>query len=165
MVDKNLMTYCGVYGGTCAYYRRHAALRKTASQLTELVDALGFKYWMPERVKDFNYEEFHKGLAFFSDTESWIFCKKCCKDGCGRPDCPMRNCCRERGLDICFDCEEFPCKKVKWDKRALKRAEEYKKLGKDEWWRTQAEKASRGFEHHTDKYYQIRAGKNPPESL
>ena len=165
MVDKDLMTYCGVYGGTCAYYIGRTVLRETASQLSELADALGFQYWMPERVKDFDYREFHKGLAFLSDPESWFVCIKCCRDGYGRPDCPMRNCCRERGLDICFDCEEFPCKKIKWDARALERAEEYKKLGKDEWWRAQEEKANQGFEHHTGKYYRMRAGKNPPDSL
>jgi hypothetical protein len=37
----------------------------------------------------------------------------------------------------------------------LKRANEYKKLGKDEWLRRQVEKANQGFEPHTKKYYQI----------
>jgi hypothetical protein len=164
MVDKDLITYCGVYGGTCAYHTGHSALRETASILSELTDALGFQHWMPEIVKDFDYKEFRKGLAFFSDQKSWLVCTKCCKDGYGRPNCPMRNCCRERGLDICFDCEEFPCKKIKWDARALKRAEEYKKLGKDEWWRTQVEKANQRFEHHTEKYYQIRTSEKPLDS-
>jgi hypothetical protein len=161
MVDKDLITYCGVYGGTCAYRTGHSALRETALILSELVDALGFQYWMPERVKDFDYREFRKGLAFLSDPASWLVCTKCCRDGSGRPQCPMRDCCQERKLDICFDCEEFPCKKVEWDTRIMKRAEEYKRLGKDEWWRIQVERASRGFEHHTEKYYQIRASESP----
>jgi hypothetical protein len=161
--NEDLTTYCGVYGGTCAYHIGHNALRETASLLSEIVDALGFPNWMPEIVKDFDFKEFYKGLAFFSDPESWLVCTKCCKDGKGRPDCPMRNCCRERGLDICFDCDEFPCDKVAGDSRMIQRGEEYKKLGKDEWWRTQVEKAKLGFEHHTEKYYQIQVDKKPEE--
>lgn len=163
MYNKDLMTYCGVYGGTCACYIGHTALRETASLLSELADALGFPYWMPERVKDFDYKEFHKGLAFLSDPESWLVCTKCCRDGYGRPDCPMRNCCQERGLDICFDCDEFPCHEIAGDSRIIQRGEEYKKLGKDEWWQKQVEKANRGFEHHTEKYYQVRAEKKSGE--
>ena len=38
----------------------------------------------------------------------------------------------------------------------MERAKEYKRLGRDEWLRREDEKASRGFEGHTGKYYQIR---------
>ena len=43
----------------------------------------------------------------------------------------------------------------------IERAEEYKKLGKDEWLRQQVEKAEQGFELHTEKYYQILARAHP----
>ena len=161
--NKDLTTYCGVYGGTCAYYCGHSALKETASLLYEITDVLGFRRWMPEIVKDFDYNEFHKGLAFFSDPESWLVCIKCCKEGSGRHDCPMRDCCREHGLDICFDCDEFPCEKVTTSPGIIQRGKEYRKMGKDEWWQAQEEKANRGFEHHTEKYYRIRADKKPEE--
>ena len=70
---------------------------------------------------------------------------------------------RERGLEVCFDCDEFPCDEVAGNLGMIQRGEEYKKLGKDRWWEKQAEEANRGFEHHTKKYYQVRAGKKPEE--
>jgi hypothetical protein len=45
----------------------------------------------------------------------------------------------------------------------IKRADEYKKLGRDKWLRHEAKKAKQGFELYADKYYQVRTGKNPTE--
>jgi hypothetical protein len=131
--------------------------------VSEIADSHGFQYWMPGAVKDFDYTEFRKGLAFFSDAESWLVCRGSCKSGDGRPDCPMRNCCREKKIDICFDCTEFPCEKTGRNEGMLIRAREYKKLGKDKWQQTQDKKAKQGLELHTGKSYRIRAEKNPPE--
>ena len=165
MNSKDLMTYCGGYCGVCARFLGFTAFREAALLLGELADAHGFQHWMPKAVKEFDYAEFRKGLAFFGDPESWLICRKCCKGGDGRPDCEIRNCCQERELDICFDCGEFPCGKVKENTRMIKRANEYKKLGKDEWLREQVKKANQGFELHTEKYYQIWARENLPLPL
>jgi hypothetical protein len=133
--------------------------------LSEIADTHGFQYWMPGAVKDFDYTEFRKGLAFFSDAESWLICRGSCKDGDGRPDCPMRNCCREREIDICFDCGDFPCDKVAQNEGMLKRAREYKKLDKDKWLQVQDKRAKQGLELHTGKYYRVQAGEKPSDSL
>ena len=170
MDDKDALNYCGAYCGQCALYTGFTALREAASLIGEISDTHGLQNWipgafMPDAENKFDYDEFRKGLAFFSDPESWYTCRRGCKAGDGWPDCPMRKCCRERGLDICFDCGDFPCKKAEWHPGMIKRAEEYKKLGRDEWLRQQEEKANQGFELYTGKYYQVRAGKSPPESL
>ena len=34
-----------------------------------------------------------------------------CRNGGGDPDCPLRKCASERGLDGCWQCDEFPCGK------------------------------------------------------
>jgi len=161
MKPADLIGYCGVYCETCARWCENPALRQLATALAELVDAHGFHYWMPEVVKEFDYAEFRKALDFFSQENTWLVCQKGCKGGDGRPDCEIRDCCKSRGLDLCFDCEEFPCDKVKGDTKMIKRAEEYKKLGKDDWLRQQIEKARQGFELHTEKYYQIWAREYP----
>lgn len=155
MKPEQLITYCGVYGGTCARWCGYTEFRELATFFAEWVDSQGFPHWMPGSVKEFNYAEFIKGLDFFSKEDTWLVCQKCCKGGDGRPECEIRNCCQERELDICFDCGEFPCDKVKENTRMIERANEYKKLGKDEWLRQQVEKANQGFELHTEKYYQI----------
>jgi len=162
MKPEDLITYCGVYGGTCARWCEYTVFRDLSAIFAEWVDVQGFHRWMPEWVKEFDYTEFRKALDFFSKKDSWLVCWKCCKGGDGRPDCEIRKCCKNHGLDVCFDCGEFPCDKVKEDTRMIERAKEYKKLGKDEWLRQQVEKAEQGFELHTEKYYQIWAKKYLP---
>lgn len=158
---EDLITYCGVYGGTCARWCDYAEFRDLAALLAEWVDAQGFQHWMPHVMEEFNYSEFREGLEFFSKGDSWLVCYRCCKGGDGNPECEIRKCCRERGLEICFDCDEFPCVKVVEDSRMIERARRYRAQGKLEWLQQQVERADRGFELHTGKYYQVNAIENP----
>jgi hypothetical protein len=67
---------------------------------------------MPGAVKEFDYTEFRKGLGFFADPDSWLVCRNACKGGNGGPPFCVRNCCEQHKVDICFECEEFPCEKT-----------------------------------------------------
>lgn len=155
MEPERLITYCGVYGGCCARYIGYTAFREAARLLAEVADSHGFQFWMPGEVKEFDYAEFRKGLDFFGRDDTWLVCRECCRGGgVGPPDC-VRDCCVEHGVDVCFDCEEYPCERVEGDEAMLERGEEYHRLGRDEWLRRAEEKAVRGYEHHTKKYYQI----------
>jgi len=69
------------------------------------------------------------------------------------PECEIRNCCMERKLDLCFECSQFPCDKVKGNERMVKTASEYKKLGREKWLCLQIKKVQNGYELHTRKYY------------
>jgi hypothetical protein len=89
-------------------------------------------------------------------------CRKCCKGGDGNPECKIRKCCQKKGVDLCFECPEFPCGEVKDDKKMIARAREYKKLGRSEWLRRQVKKAKQGFELHTGKFYEIQVEECPP---
>lgn len=155
MEPEDLLTYCGTYGGSCARYSGYTVFRAAAALLAEIVDSHGFQYWMPEEVKEFDYTEFRKGLEFFSKNDTWLVCPECCKGGGGGPPDCVRDCCQKHGVDVCFECVEFPCDKVKDDTGIQERAKEYKKLGREEWLRRAAEKANRGFENHTKKYYKV----------
>lgn len=168
MDSKDLVTYCGGYCGECALFSGFTALREAAFILGELIDTHGLQNWIPEAwtpdaENKFDFAEFRKGLSFFSSPESWYICRECCKNGGGWPECPIRKCCRERELDICFDCGDFPCNKVEWNPRMIKRGDEYKKLGKDEWLCEREKNAKQGFELYTGKFYQVWAGKSPLE--
>ncbi len=163
MEPEDLITYCGGYCGYCSRWCENASFIYLATTLAELVDAHGFHYWMPGEVKEFDYTEFRKALDFFSKKDSWLVCQKGCKRGDGRPDCEIRKCCQKRGMDLCFDCDEFPCDKVKGNKEMIEMAKEYEELGEKEWLRQQVDKAKKGYEHHTKKYYQIWAHKYPPK--
>jgi len=160
MKPENLITYCGLYGGYCNGWHENTIRVDLAASLAELVDASGCHHWMPTEIKDFNYFGFRKGLDFFREDPR-VICRRCCKGGDGYLDCEIRKCCEERGLDVCFECSEFPCSKVEGNTGMIERAKEYKELGKDEWLRRQIAKAKQGYEHHTGKYYRLWVGKDP----
>ena len=40
-------------------------------------------------------------------------CRKTCKGGGGPPFCKMRKCCQKKGIDGCWQCDEFEtCEKL-----------------------------------------------------
>jgi len=163
-MDQELMTYCGGFCGTCARSFAFTAFREAALLLAELTDAHGFHHWMPDAIKEFDYSQFRKGLDFFMDPGSWLICKNGCKGGDSGPPFCIRECCKQHNVNICFDCEEFPCEKTKPFKGIVERAQEYRTLGRAEWIRHQVEKAGQGFESHTGKYYRVSRSDTPPES-
>ena len=162
MEPEDLITYCGGYGGSCSNFIGYPHRRHLARVFAEWVDASGCQHWMPEQVKDFDYREFRKGLDYFGSEDSPPTCHRCCRAGDGCPDCPVRLCCRERGLDICADCADFPCDKLtpKW----VDQLSEYRTLGKEEWLRKQVRMAEQGYEAHTGKYYRFCAEQAPPDA-
>lgn len=161
MKPEDLITYCGLYGGCCSGWYENTICVNLAKALAELVDASGCQYWMPTQIKDFSYTEFRKGLDFFQ-KDSRVICRRCCKGGDGYPECEIRKCCEERGVDLCFECSEFPCSKIEGNTKMIERAKEYKELGREKWLHRQIEKAKKGYEHHTGKYYRLWVGKHPP---
>ncbi len=114
----DLTTFCGGSCGTCARSSQHTAFREAAA---------------------FDYAEFRKGLDFFADPESWLVCTKGCRNGDGGPPFCVRECCREHGVDLCFDCADFPCEKTTAFADMVSAAEDYRQLGRAEWLRRQSE--------------------------
>jgi len=113
MKPEDLITYCGLYGGTCARWHEYAAFRDTAATLAEWLDAQGYQYWMPTEVKEFDYTEFRKALDFFSKKDTWLVCTNCCKGDDGNPNCEIRKCCRESGLEYALSAVNSPVIKSK----------------------------------------------------
>jgi len=54
-----------------------------------------------------NYGSFGKLLNFFTSGD----CPGCRMGGCRFPGCNINNCISGRGLDFCYQCEEFPCER------------------------------------------------------
>ncbi len=90
-----------------------------------------------------------KGLDWFIENAK---CPSCKQDG-GPPGCEVRKCCSEKGLHICFECEEFPCPKFKEyaDPDTMDRYNRFKEIGFEKWVEEQMQKAKKGYEIHLQK--------------
>ncbi len=133
--DRNLVAYCGLYCGDCCSHKGTIAdlardLRKELRQarFDKIADALSdgsfFKVFK-------NYRSCYEVLG----TLVKFRCKKTCKDGGGPPFCKMRTCCQKRGIEGCWECDEFElCEKLDFLRSAhgkahLKNLRKLKKQG------------------------------------
>ena len=87
-IKKELLAPCGLYCGVCAVYIAHRD------------DNLKFKKLLIP---------VYAGIAEDIDD---ISCTGCLSDGIVFPvcrNCSIKNCSRERNIDGCYQCDEFPC--------------------------------------------------------
>ncbi len=133
--------YCGSYCRTCYWY--NDALRKPAAQLLDLVKShFEVAGWID--YKGGCSKETIKGLEILSKSA----CAFNCKGGSGWGGCPVRKCCIAKGIDFCFECQEFPCER-NWSEKSehanvftankMKRLQEMKEIGVEEWIKKQWE--------------------------
>jgi len=144
MEKYDLVAPCGDYCGSCGQYNR--LIVETAKQMREFAELYGFEF----RSKGaFDFKQFVKGLDWFIENAK---CPSCQQDG-GPPGCEVRKCCSEKGLHICFECEEFPCPKFKEyaDPDTMDRYNRFKEIGFEKWVEEQMQKAKKGYEIHLQK--------------
>lgn len=67
-----------------------------------------FSSFLPE-FKD--YASFKKLLAYFTAPD----CIGCRQGTCKYPNCGVIDCYKEKGIDFCFQCDDFPCDKTNFD--------------------------------------------------
>ncbi|HVP92339.1 MAG TPA: DUF3795 domain-containing protein [Acidobacteriota bacterium] len=90
---------CGVYCGQCP--NGNGRVSMMAQELKRLVDTTRYE-WLRHYVKSFNFDEFRKGLEWFSDSQ----CPMCLKGG-GNPNCENRKCVTGKNLQGCLQCNEY----------------------------------------------------------
>ena len=88
----------------------------------ELIKLLGSFDRYAERFSKFmpifnDYAGFKKLLDFFAGAD----CRGCREGECKYPNCIVPECSRERKVDFCFQCDEFPCERVAFDPDLKKR--------------------------------------------
>lgn len=153
---RRLVTYCGGFCGNCGTYRGRV-VAKVAADFKELIDGHHFAEWVPvyEDI-DFSFGDLQKGLEFFSDREKGPYCQHPCREG-GGPPCQIRPCAREKGVEVCFECPEFPCEKLAWVvERHPDRPEDqerFKELGWQGWIDFYKARGEKGYASSTGKYY------------
>lgn len=139
------VTYCGLYCGLCAERTR---IPQQAAALQAAMAQEGWPYWGPT-VPDFaEFWRFLQGLAEGGCPG--------CRAGGGYPECQIRVCARERSLDVCVHCSDFPCQQVETlaaryptliaDNRRLQA------VGLARWLAEQEERARRGVVYADIRY-------------
>ncbi len=127
---KKTLAPCGLNCAKCQAYaegdiRHHA---------TELKRLLGSFDTYAERFSRFlpvfkNYPAFKELLAQFSRAN----CNGCRQGDCKYPNCGVAKCYKDKGVDFCFQCSEFPCEKSNFDpnlyERWIKMNNRMKELG------------------------------------
>ena len=81
-----------------------------AGELKRLVDTTRYD-WVKDVVKSFSFDEFRKGLEWFSDSQ----CPMCLNGG-GAP-CENKKCAPQKGLQSCLLCDDYlTCKNTEYQR-------------------------------------------------
>jgi hypothetical protein len=126
---------CGLSCQKCFAYTEG----NIAKHSKELVKLLGnfdiyaerFSKFLPEFM---DYQSFKGVLAYFANPD----CTGCRTGTCKYPNCGVVVCFREKGVDFCFQCDDFPCDKTNFDshlhKRWIKMNERMKEIGVEDYY-------------------------------
>ncbi len=136
---KRYVGYCGLFCPSCDW--RNGVIRSTAKELTSILERNDELKYIAETTGAFNYEELMKALDWLATNP------RCnggsCRAGDGWTDCPIRKCCKEVGVDFCYECPKFPCetfaKHPLFGERFISIQKEIKELGLEEWIKKQEE--------------------------
>ena len=87
-----------------------------------LRDSLGNFDVYAERFSNFlpqfgDYAAFKSLLTYLASPD----CEGCRMGTCKWPDCDVQACFREKGVNFCFECDEFPCEKTNFDQHLKQR--------------------------------------------
>ena len=143
MANLKYVTYCGLYCKHCVNFTR---IPQQAKALFNTMKREGFEFFGPYQSPEFN--DFWKHLKKLTrlDEEN-----PGCRggEGCGDPNCKIRICAREKNIDICVYCDEYPCDKfdflVKQYPALLGDGQKLKEMGIDDWLVEQEERCKRSY--------------------
>ena len=100
-VEKKYICYCGLYCGNCAVKAKvepavrvlHGEMKKAGFE--EIIN------YIPDG------EVFWRFLKSVSEEGACVSCQA----GSGYPTCPVRVCAKEKNVEICALCRDYPCEK------------------------------------------------------
>lgn len=134
-MPKNLAP-CGLNCAKCQAYSE-GEIKRAAIELKNL---LGSFDTYAERFAKFlpvfeTYPAFKELLNHFSEAN----CRGCRQGDCKYPNCGVAPCYRQKGVDFCFQCSDFPCTKTNFDpnlhKRWIRMNERMKEIGVEAYYR------------------------------
>jgi hypothetical protein len=144
-MDERYACYCGLYCENCAIKRK---VNPAAKVLYNEIKNAGFDQALPMIPGGEGFWKFLSELA-----ELWV-CTSC-REGSGDPECAVRICAKEKGMEMCAFCKSYPCGHI--DK--LFRGHELlyrdnvllREKGMKEWLKMQNERCAKGFIYTHEK--------------
>ena len=100
-MDKRLACYCGLYCGNCAV---KVKVEPAAKDLYDEMKAAGFEDVIAYIPGGEGFWTFLKGMT---DNGMCVSCR----GGSGNPGCVIRICAKDKGVEMCAFCEDYPCGK------------------------------------------------------
>ena len=153
MADLKYVTYCGLYCKQCA---NMTYIPQQAKALYNTLKREGFDFFGPYGSEKFN--DFWDYLQQLADQDRTI---PGCRGGCGDPNCKVRICAREKDVEICVYCDEYPCGNfemlIKRYPALLGDGQKLNAIGIDAWLEAQEERCRRGY-CFSDSRYDIETG-------
>jgi hypothetical protein len=147
MADLRLVTYCGLYCDLCA---QRARVPDQAATLRGTLSNEGVEYWGPSIPGFRPFWDFLSRLCTRDNA-----CPGC-RQGGGPPECRIRACARERGIEVCPNCEDYPCELVTRLGAAyptmVADGTRLKRIGVEAWIAEQDERAKTGFAYCDIRY-------------
>ena len=144
-MNKNYTCYCGLYCENCAV---KAKVEPAAKVLYDELIKANFEEVIPLIPDGDGFWSFLKGM-----TKDGICVS--CREGSGNPGCVVRICAKEKGVEMCALCIDYPCEKfdaffsgypaLKQDNALLR------EKGWDVWAKLQDERKSNGYTYSDEK--------------
>jgi hypothetical protein len=123
-----------------------ARVPKMAKELKRFVQAYKYGEWIAYITREFEFENFMKGLKWFANSG----CIGCLQGG-GMPKCEVRSCCKAKGLKNCYFCKDFLiCEKLAYQRETYSIDENFariKQIGYEGWLKEQEEKLKADFDN------------------
>ena len=111
--EKELIAYCGLYCGECYNYKGKIA--DLARDLRKELRAEKFG----ERAEKMSQTSFFATFKNYPQCYELLGsmvkfrCHRTCRGNGGPPGCKMRDCCRRKNIEGCWECDQFEtCRKL-----------------------------------------------------
>ena len=128
-MDKKFACYCGLYCENCAV---KVKVEPAAKVLFDEMKSAGFEEVISFIPGGEGFWPFLKSMAIDGICVS-------CRDGGGDPGCAVRICAKEKSVEMCVFCKDYPCDKLSTFLDTNSVLEHDNALLRDEGWETWAE--------------------------
>lgn len=116
MPQGSEVAYCGLFCGDCII--RNGRIGALSSKLLESIETSDFQKLssgLPKVMPEFEPLKEYQTIKRLLIAMTKLDCVNLCKERGGSTACRIKKCCREKGLEGCWDCDDFvDCKTLAW---------------------------------------------------